>query len=98
VEFIILVVLIPFFFNLGLIVGCGYLFAILMAVYRGLFFKKKMIARSIVVGSVLSYIAGLILFYGFQQEGWITFGLIILFGIWIWWRGFRLKKGKGQFL
>jgi len=95
IEFAILVFLIPIFFSLGILVGCGYLFAFFGSIWRGTFFKKKNVARLIVVGSVLTYFAGLALKYALIQHDWIIFSVIMVIAAYVWYRGFRLKR-KGS--
>jgi hypothetical protein len=95
IEFFILVLLIPTMFSLSLLVGFGYLFAFVGSVYRKTIFRKKFVARLIILGSLLTYIAGAILKYGFGQDDIIAFVMIIMIGIVVWFYGFRLKN-KGR--
>ena len=94
-EFLILIILIPTFFSLSVLVGAGYLFAFAGSIYNKTIFRKKFVARFIIAGSLLTYAAGAVLKYGFNQSDIIPFTLSILIGVGVWYQGFRLKK-KGR--
>ena len=84
-EFFLLIFLIPVFLSLSYLVAIGYLFAFFGSLWRGTFFRKKNVARLIIFGSVLTYIAGMALKYGLNEEhGIVAFVLIMLIAFYAW--------------
>ena len=92
VELTILIILIPFFYNLSLFAFFCYIFAFFSIVVSGALFWKKKIARSIVIGSFLTYFASLIVFYGIKQSDLLLLSISIIFGLWVWYKGYKIKK------
>ena len=84
-------------FNLNLVTGIIYLVAVIGAFYKKLIFRRKNIAWMIISGTILSYLARLLLPYvlGSYLAGDILSTLIIgAITLAIWIKAWNLKKGK----
>jgi len=96
-EFIILGFLIKPMFNLGLFTGIAYLFALVGSILSGLFFRKRKMARFIVIGTLVGWGAGFIFkqaFYKYQANDPVSFLIVLVLAIVIWYKGFKMRKGK----
>jgi len=98
IEIIILVAFIIPFWNLNPITCILYVFAIILAFWKGFIFKRKWISWMIIFGTILSYFAGAYLLpwaVGSYLAGDITSAVIVaLLMIYIWFKGRNLKKGN----
>jgi nicotinamide riboside transporter PnuC len=92
VEIIILIILMPFFYNLSFLAFIGYLITIFAIVYNQKILRKKNIVRFVVFGCLLTYIAGLIIIYGLKQDELYVFLIIVSFGVFMWYKGNNMKK------
>lgn len=86
-------------FNLGILSFIGYLFAFFVALKKKLFLKRKKMAGKLFIGTILIYIAGLIL--GFVLEAGFSGDLISaillsLFACYLWFKGRNARK-TGRF-
>ena len=84
-------------FRINFWVGVFYCITILISLWRGLIFKKKNIALMIIFGTLLSYLAGLLIPYviGNYLAGDITSAAILfLLAFVIWIKGRKLKHGN----
>lgn len=84
-------------FSLGLITGIFYLVAITFALFNGILFRKKGIGIMIVLGTILTFIAGMcaLVTIGSALAGDIVGSVVFLIiAIFIWRKGIRLKRGK----
>lgn len=84
-------------FSLGLITGIFYLVAITFAIFSGILFKRKNISWMIILGTVLSFMAGNFVLATYENAiagdlvGAGVFGIIALL---LWSKSRKLKKGK----
>lgn len=96
-ELIILALFVIPMFNLNLYTGIFYVITIILALYKGIIFRRKNIAIMIIIGTLLAYMAGLLIPYiiGSYLAGDIISALILaLLALLIWSKGRKLKKGK----
>jgi len=93
IEIIILIFMIKPMFDLGLLTGIGFCFAIVVTIYDGSLFTKKNISRSLLGGTVLTYAASQIIFIGIKSKDLLSFILIMIIGLYLWLKGYFLKKG-----
>jgi hypothetical protein len=96
-ELAILIVFTRLMFNINYVTGIFYLFAIGVAIWKGILFRKKNIAWMIILGTFLSYFAGLFIPYivGSYLAGDIVSAIIILaVALLILGKAIRLKHGK----
>lgn len=97
IEVTILLVFIPIMFYLGTLTGIGYIIALVASIYTGKIFKRKKMARLIVVGTFLTFIAFLFLPYlidSFTARSYTRFAVLLLIALYIWLKGNKMKKGK----
>ena len=92
-EILILIVLIKPMFELGILTGVGYILAIVGSFQKGLFFRKKGMARMIVVGTILTYGASIIIKDNLKFDNWLNFIIILILAVVIWIKGYLWKKG-----
>lgn len=93
IEIIVLIILIKPMFGLGILTGIGFIFAIVGAVRDGSLFTKKNMTRYILGGTILTYAAGQIFFVGLKSKDLLSFILILLIGLSIWFKGYLFKRG-----
>lgn len=97
IEIIVLALLLPVMFWVGLFTGIGYLLAIGFAIKSKILFRKKRMARLIILGTLLSTLAGILLFLALDQNtaGHATSAIIILaIAGYIWYKGFKMRRGR----
>ena len=97
IEIIILFFLINPMFRLGLFTGIAYLIALFGSVITGLFFRKRKMARLIVLGTLIGYFAGYlfsIALIEYDSNNLISFIIILGIALIIWYKGFKMRKGK----
>lgn len=95
-ELIVLYLFSGLMFSLGYITGIFYLVAITMAAFSGILFRKKGIGIMIVLGTILTFIAGTfaLVTIGNALAGDIVGAVIFLvISIFIWRKGRKLKRG-----
>lgn len=93
VEIFVLALLIKPMFGLGVLTGVGFLFAIVGSAWDGSLFTKKNISRYLLGGTVLIYVAGQVLFVGLKSREIVSFILLVLVGLSIWFKGYFLRRG-----
>jgi hypothetical protein len=97
IELIILLILIWPMFWIGIFTGISYVAAIIGAVYSGIIFRKKGIVWYLLFGTILTYLAVMIMLFvwkDFESESWETITVMLIIAAAIWWKGFRMKIGK----
>ena len=97
IEITILLIFVRLMFNLNYFTGILYLVAIGIAAWKKILFRKKNISLMIIVGTFLSYFAGLFIPYvvGSYLAGDIVSAIIIfLVAFLIWKKSRKLKLGK----
>jgi len=96
-EILVLILMIKPIFNLSVFTGIGYLIAIGGSIYHGTILKKKDFARYLFGGTIICYAAGTLLpniITQFKSGEWLSFGLMSILAVYIWLKGYFLKKGK----
>ena len=96
-EIIILLLFVRLMFDLNYFTGVFYIIAIFGAFYKKIIFRKKNISWMIICGTLLAYLAGLLLPHaiGSYLAGDIISAIIIaLVALVIWTRGRKFKKGE----
>jgi len=96
-ELIILYLFSGLMFNLGLITGILYLVAITLAVFNGVLFRRRGIGFLIVFGTILTFIAGKLVFITIDNAlagDIVGAAIFLIIAIVIWIKGTKLKLGK----
>lgn len=96
-EIIILILFINPMFKINLFTGIFYLIAIGIAFWKKLIFKKKNISWMIILGTLLAYLAGLlipIILGNYFAGDIISAVMIAILALFIWNKSRKLKKGK----
>jgi hypothetical protein len=93
IEIIVLIMLVKPMFGLGILTGFGFVFAIVGSIRDGSLFTKKNMARYILGGTILTYAAGQIFFVGLKSKDILSFVIILLVGLSIWFKGYLFKRG-----
>jgi hypothetical protein len=97
IEVFILIFLIPLFFTLSIFLGVFYILAVFTTFYHGTLFKDEGIVRIVVIGSILTYFAGKILLFSYDNTNGIVFVLLLLLSLYVWYVGYRIKRQNSLF-
>jgi hypothetical protein len=96
-DLVLLIVLIPFMFLITWFVGAAYIITILGLLFSGTIFKKKGLVMFVLIGTILSLLAWMIFPFAvdsFSTGDYVSFAILSLFAIAVWFIGFKMKKGK----
>ncbi|HJX51040.1 MAG TPA: hypothetical protein VJ438_06275 [Candidatus Nanoarchaeia archaeon] len=98
IEIIILLIFIKPMFDLNIVTGIFYVFAIILAFWKGFIFRRRWVSWMIILGTILSYFAGAYLLpwaLGSYLAGDIVSAVIVaVLLIYIWLKSRKLKKGE----
>lgn len=95
IEMTIAIVLGFLIWNLGIFTFIGYVLAFFGALRKKLFLRKKKMAIKLFIGTLLIYLAGLILpliFESWKSGEFISGTLMFLFALYLWIRGRKTRK------
>jgi len=93
IEIILLFLMIKPMFELSRLTGVFYLVAIAGSIRDKSLFTKPMMGRAIVGGTILTYASSIIFFSGLKGGDTLTSGIVFIFALIIWFRGYLMKKG-----
>jgi len=96
-ECVIFIFLIKTMFSLSILTGLGFIASFVGVVYSGLILKRSFHIGFIIGGTLLSYIASLVvpLFINSAKGGeWLSAIIILALAGYIWLKAFFMKKGK----
>lgn len=97
IEIIILIIFVRLMFSINYLTGIFYLFAIGIAAWKKILFRKKYISWMIIFGTFLSYFAGLLvphIINNYLQQNIIGALIISVIAFLIWRKARRLRHGK----
>ena len=96
-EIIILIFFVKPMFNLNYFTGIFYIIAIMYAFWKKIIFRRKNISFMILLGTLLSYSAGLfipIIIGNYLAGDIVSAAIMGFFALLIWLEARKLKKGK----
>lgn len=98
IGMLLFLILVPVMFSLGVIAGIGFIISCMLALYGGVLSRDGRAVLFIALGYALTSYAFRLLWpfaYGsWQQQSFLTFILVCVVLLAVWWRARRLKAGR----